>query len=167
MFFLKKNKTLILYGCCLAALVGLLKMVEYRLVITDHGYEIYMGIIALLFTILGIWLANKLGTNKQKQLVIEKEVIVERETIVEKEIFINSNNSFVLNETALANTAISTRELDVLQLMGQGLSNQEIADALFVSVNTVKTHAANLFFKLDVPRRTQAVARAKELSIIP
>jgi ATP/maltotriose-dependent transcriptional regulator MalT len=62
---------------------------------------------------------------------------------------------------------ISKREHEVLELMAKGLSNQEIADNLFVSLNTIKTHSSNLFIKLQVGRRTQAVQKGKELGLIP
>ena len=72
-----------------------------------------------------------------------------------------------MNEKILTETGISKREHEVLELMAKGLTNQEIADKLFVSLNTVKTHTANLFVKLDAKRRTQAIQRAKELQLIP
>ena len=74
---------------------------------------------------------------------------------------------FKLNEPELQRLGISKREYEVLELMAQGLSNQEIADKLFVSLNTIKTHSSNLFVKLDARRRTQAVRQAKELGLLP
>jgi len=74
---------------------------------------------------------------------------------------------FIFNESELQRLGISKRELEVLELISRGLSNQQIADTLFVSLNTIKTHSSNLFLKLDVNRRTQAVQRAKELRLIP
>jgi ATP/maltotriose-dependent transcriptional regulator MalT len=62
---------------------------------------------------------------------------------------------------------LSKREMEVLQLMAHGLSNKEIAERLFVSVSTIKTHANNMFEKMDVARRTQAIDKAKKLGIIP
>ncbi len=61
---------------------------------------------------------------------------------------------------------ISDRELEVLHLIAAGLSNKKIADKLFISLNTVKTHTKNINSKLDVNSRTQAIARAKELGLI-
>ncbi len=161
MFFLKKYRTQLLYALSLGLLFLLLKIAEYKLLIVDHSVEIYAGSIALLFLLLGIWMAGKIL--KPKKLVH----IVEKERIVEKEIYINQLPGFVLNTKALKDSDISGRELEVLQLVAKGLSNQEIASTLFVSINTVKTHMTNLFVKLDVTRRTQAVERAKSLSIIP
>ena len=77
------------------------------------------------------------------------------------------SGEFKVNERILLETGISKREHEVLELMAKGLTNQEIADKLFVSLNTVKTHTANLFVKLDAKRRTQAIQRAKELQLIP
>lgn len=150
--FLNKYRDTILYGISLALLLFLLKWIELRYIIINHAFEIYAGIIALLFTALGIWLALKLNKPKIETKVIEKAVIV---------------NDFNFNETAMAYLGLSKRELDVLQLMAEGLSNQEIAERLFVSLNTIKTHTSNLFEKLDVKRRTQAVEKAKRLSLIP
>jgi ATP/maltotriose-dependent transcriptional regulator MalT len=151
--FLAKNKSTILYGIFLAALLFLLKWLELRFIIINHAFEIYAGAIAVLFTALGIWLALKLS--KPKTILIEKEVFTEKP------------QSFVLNEQELSRLNISKRELEVLQLMSAGLSNQEIAIKLFVSLNTIKTHNARLFEKLEVKRRTQAIETAKRLSLIP
>lgn len=137
----------------LALLLFLLKWLEFRLIIISHAFEIYAGSIAVIFTALGIWLALKL--TKPKTILIEKEVFTQKPEI------------FTLNENALARLNISKRELEVLQLMSTGLSNQEIALKLFVSLNTIKTHNARLFEKLEVKRRTQAIETAKRLHIIP
>jgi len=159
--FLKKYKLPIIYGLSLAMLLVLLKLTEYHWLIIDHSMEIYTGMIALLFTLLGIWVAVKLFRPKKEVTIIEKE------KIVEKEIFVPASVPFIQNQKAIDDAEISAREMDVLQLMANGLSNKEIADNLYVSVNTIKTHITNLFFKLEVTRRTQAVEKAKRLSIIP
>jgi len=139
------KRTVIVYGFSLAALVFVLKYLEYRLIVRDLSIEFYVGLVALFFVTLGIWVGLKL-TRKQVVLI---------------------GPEFTLNEPALQRLGISNRELEVLELMAQGLSNQEIADKLFVTLNTVKTHTSNLFVKLDVTRRTQAVRRGKELRLIP
>lgn len=151
--FLLRNKAIIIYSISLALLLFLLKWLELRFIIFDHSLEIYIGCIAVIFTALGIWLALKLS--KPKTVVVEKEV------------YVTNNRDFVLNEKELDRLDLSKRELEVLQLMAQGLSNQEIAERLFVSLSTVKTHSTNLFEKLDVKRRTQAIEKAKRLSLIP
>lgn len=154
--FLGKNKLIIIYGASLALLLLILKWLEYRFVVVSHSFEIYIGGIALIFMGLGIWLALKLTKPKVETVIVE----------VEKEVFITSNPDFVFNETELEKLGISKRELEVLQLMSAGLSNNEIAEKLFVSLNTVKTHSSKLFEKLDVKRRTQAIEKAKRLNLI-
>ena len=123
--------------------------------IFDHSFEIYAGLIAIIFTALGIWLALKLSKPKVQTIVVEKEV------------YITKNENFSINTSLISQLELSKRELEVLSLMAQGLSNQEIAEKIFVSLSTVKTHNQNLFIKLDVKRRTQAIEKAKRLNLIP
>ena len=147
------KKTILIYGLLLAVLTALLKFIEYKYVIRSFSLEVYLGIIALFFTILGVWAGTKLIAGK----TIIKEV----------EVLIPTHGNFVLNGQGIKKLGISPREYEVLELMSAGLSNQEIADKLFISLNTVKTHSANLYLKLDAKRRTQAIQRAKELQLIP
>ncbi|WP_345954139.1 LuxR C-terminal-related transcriptional regulator [Mucilaginibacter sp. PAMB04168] len=153
--FLNKYRQTLLYGASLAVLLFVLKWLELRLLIIHHSFELYAGGIALLFTGLGIWLALKLARPKVETMVVEKEIYVSPAT------------PFVLNQNALNELNLSRRELDVLELMAGGLSNQEIAERLFVSLNTIKTHSARVFEKLEVKRRTQAVEKARRISLIP
>ncbi len=139
------TRTVLIYGFVLAALVALLKYIEYRYFIRDFSLEFYVGLVAVLFTGLGIWVGPRLM--RRKVMVIGPD--------------------FVLNTAAIERLGISKREHEVLELMARGLSNQEIAEKMFVSVNTVKTHLSNLFLKLEVNRRTQAVQKGKELRLIP
>jgi ATP/maltotriose-dependent transcriptional regulator MalT len=141
-----------LYGLFLAILVTLLKRLEYRYYLRDLKVEFYMGLVAILFTALGVWMGLKL-TRKKKMESGEKNSLPEVPT--------QAYRREQLNELS-----ISEREFEVLELIAVGHSNQEIADLLFISLNTVKTHSSNLFHKLDVKRRTQAVQKAKELGII-
>ncbi len=150
-----KNKIVIGYGVSMAALLFLLKWLELRFVIYDHALEVYIGAIALIFTLLGVWLALKLATPKIKTVIIEKNV------------YPDSSLGFTINEKELAAIGLSKREMEVLSLMAEGLSNDEIARRLFLSLNTVKTHSSRLFEKLEVSRRTQAVEKAKRLRLIP
>lgn len=157
--FFQKYKHTLLYGLSLAAILVLLQVLEYRFIIIDHSFEIYIAGIALIFTALGIWLALKLVKPK-----IEKEI---QTVVVEKNVYIAEDRSDMgINETERIKLGLSTREMEVLQLMADGLSNQEIADRLYVSLNTVKTHSSKLFEKMDVKRRTQAIEKAKRLQII-
>lgn len=151
--FVRKNKTVLVYGVAMAGLLILLKALELRFVIYDHAFEAYVGAIAVLFTGLGIWLASRLSRPKLHTVVVERTV--------------PAAGPFVLDETELERLGISRRELEVLGGMAEGLSNQQIADKLFVSLNTIKTHSSRLFEKLDVQRRTQAVDKAKRIGIIP
>lgn len=151
---LKQNKEIILYGAALALLLFLLKWLELKLIILDHSLEIYIGAIALIFTLLGIWLARKLSTPRTMST---------NETLAAAPLIPDHSS----NQEAIEKMGISRRELEVLQAMSEGLSNQEIADRLFVSLNTIKTHSSRLFEKLDVKRRTQAVEKAKRLQLIP
>lgn len=153
--FLQFHKATIFYSICLALLLFLLKWLELRFIIFDYSLEIYIGAIAFIFTALGIWLALKLSKPKIETVVVKKEVYISR------------NENFVLNKSLVTKLELSNRELEILGLMAEGNSNQEIANRLFVSLSTVKTHNQNLFEKLDVKRRTQAVEKAKKVNLIP
>lgn len=158
MTFLKKiylrSRHLILYGSLLAILVFVLKWLQWKFLILDNSLDIYIGLIAVFFTALGIWMATQLVKPK-----IEK-------VIVEKEIYLETRPQFGINEAELKKLNLSTREYEVLQLLSRGCSNADIADKLFLSLSTVKTHVSNLFFKMDVKSRTQAIEKAKRLKII-
>jgi DNA-binding CsgD family transcriptional regulator len=147
------KKHILIYGLCGGVLIVLLKMVEYRFLVVQHSIEIYGGLIALLFAVLGIWLGLKLTKTK--------------ETVVVREVMLTAPATFTLNETRLRELGITRRELEILELIAGGLSNREIAAKLFVSENTVKTHSSRLFDKLSAKRRTQAVQLGKELGLIP
>ena len=152
---LLRNKAIIIYSISLAFLLFLLKWLELRFIIFDHSFEIYIGFIAVIFTALGIWLALKLSKPKIETVVVEKEV------------YVNRNENFVLDTSLVAQLELSKRELEILSLLAQGHSNREIAAKLFVSVSTVKTHIQNLFEKLAVKRRIQAIEKARSLNFIP
>ena len=138
-------RTVTLYGLSLAAIIALLKFLEYRFIVRALSLEFYMGILAVGFAALGVWMGMRLTRRKEVLVPV---------------------SNFQFDPARLEKYNISKREYEVLELMAKGLSNQEIADKLFVSLNTVKTHSASLFIKLDVKRRTQAVQRAKELLLI-
>jgi DNA-binding CsgD family transcriptional regulator len=146
-------KTILVYGILGGFLIAVLKLVEYRYLVVEHSLEIYGGIVALLFSALGIWLGLKLTRT--------------HETVVVREVPVPVTGPFARNETRLEQLGITPRELEILEAMAAGLSNREMAERLFVSENTVKTHTARLFDKLSARRRTQAVQRAKEAGLIP
>jgi len=143
-----KYREAICYGLSLAGLLLVLRLLELRFLIFSHSYEIYAAAIAIIFTAFGIWLAVK--------LIHPKTIMIEKERPAH----------FEFDSKACEALGISKRELEVLELMAKGLSNTEIAETLFVSLNTIKTHGARLFDKLEVNRRTQAVEKAKRLRLI-
>jgi DNA-binding CsgD family transcriptional regulator len=149
--FMKKH--ILIYGLCGGVLIVALRLIEYRFLVIEHSIEIYGGLIALMFAALGIWLGLKLTKNK--------------ETLVVKEVLVSQREPFTLNEARMRELGITRRELEILELIARGLSNREIAEKLFVSENTVKTHSSRLFDKLRARRRTQAVQLGKEFGLIP
>jgi DNA-binding CsgD family transcriptional regulator len=151
---LSKYRETLIYAASMAVLLFLFKWLEARFIIYDYRLELFIGAIALVFTFLGIWLALKLVKPKVETRIVEKEIYIEHTPVKE------------INKQEIEKLGISKREMDVLGLMAMGLSNEEIAEKLFVSLNTVKTHSSNIFLKLDVKRRTQAVEKAKRLNII-
>ena len=155
------KKTVLLYGVLGGVLIAALKLVEYRYLVIEHSVEIYGGIVALIFASLGIWLGLKL--TRPRETIIEREVPVP----VEVRVPVPVAGPFRRDETRLEQLGITPRELEILEAIAAGLSTREIAERLFVSENTVKTHTARLFDKLSARRRTQAVQRAKEEGLIP
>jgi DNA-binding CsgD family transcriptional regulator len=146
------KKAVLLYGLCGGLLIAGLRFAEYRFLVVEHSVEIYGGLIALLFASLGIWLGLTL-TRKPE--------------IVVREIPAPAGLPFARNAAKVSELAITPREMEILEHIAGGMSTREIASALFVSENTVKTHASRLFDKLSVKRRTQAVQVAKSLGLIP
>lgn len=152
MRFSRKHLELLGYGLSMAVLLVLLQWLQVKFVVFSYRLDMLIGSIAILFTVLGIWLARSLSQPTIETVIIEKEVAVTPTTEV--------------NRAEIERLGISKRELAVLELMAQGLSNEEIAEKLFVSLNTVKTHSSNIFMKLEVNRRMQAAEKAKRLRII-
>lgn len=149
------HKDIILLAVGLAVLLFLLRWLEVKFLIIDFALEVYIGAIAVLFTALGIWLALKLSYKKPQTIIVEKEI------------YVSKSADFKINELALQKVGLSKREMDVLGLLADGLSNEEVAEKLFISLNTVKTHTSKLFEKMEVKRRTQAVEKGKRLGLIP
>jgi DNA-binding CsgD family transcriptional regulator len=144
-------RDIVLYGLCGGVLIAVLKLTEYRFLVIAHSLEIYGALVAALFAGVGIWLGQTL--TRKKPAVIIKEVV--------------PAEPFVVNEARVKELGITPRELEILGLIAGGLSNREIAERLFVSENTVKTHSSRLFDKLGAKRRTQAVQFGKATALIP
>jgi two-component system, NarL family, response regulator LiaR len=147
------KRHVLMYGLIGGVLIAALKWTEYRFLVVEHSVEIYGGLIAATFAVLGIWLGLKLTGRRQ--------------TIVVKEIPVPAGGPFVADERKREDLRITRRELEILELIAQGLSNREIAAKLFVSENTVKTHSSRVFDKLGARRRTQAVQLGKEFGLLP
>lgn len=149
-----KSRYIILYGFSIAVLILVLKWLQWKFLIVDNSLEIYIGLIAVFFTIFGIWLATQLVKPKVQKVVVEKEV------------FVPQPGEFTINEKELEKLNLTNREYEVLQLLTKGYSNSDIAKKLFLSLSTVKTHVSSLLSKLNVKSRTQAIEKAKRLRII-
>jgi DNA-binding CsgD family transcriptional regulator len=147
------RKHVLLYGLLGGLLIAGLKLVEYRYLVVEYSVEIYGGIVAAVFSAVGIWLGLRL-TKKT-------------ETVIVREVLVPAPVDFVRDQARLEALAITPRELEVLELIAAGLSNKEIAERVFVSENTVKTHLSRVFDKLGARRRTQAVQLGKEFRLIP
>ncbi len=153
------KKIILLYGLLGGVLIAGLKLVEYRFLVVEHSIEIYGGIVALLFSLLGIWLGLRL--TRKRETVVVREVPVEVPVVP-----VRVTEPFAADPARARELGITPRELEILREIAAGLSNREIAARLFVSENTVKTHSSRLFEKLGAKRRTQAVQRAKEAGLI-
>ncbi len=147
------RKEVLIYGLLGGILIAGLRLIEYRWLVVEHSIEIYGGLVAAMFAGLGIWLGLKLTRNKNVVMVQKIEV--------------PAPLMFERDQNKLESLAITPRELEILQLMADGMSNKEIAAHVFVSENTVKTHSSHVFEKLGVKRRTQAVQLARKLRLIP
>ncbi len=135
------KRQILIYGLIGGILITLLKWTEYRFLVVEHSVEIYGGLIAAIFALLGIWLGLKLTATRPAPAPVPAVQPV-------------------------VPTNMTRREVEILELIAQGLSNREIADKLCVSENTVKTHCSRVFEKLGAKRRTQAVQLGKELGLL-
>jgi DNA-binding CsgD family transcriptional regulator len=142
----------LLYGLLGGVLIAGLKFIEYRWLVVQHSVEIYGGLVAAVFAGVGLWLGLELTRRK--------------ETVVVREVLVPAPATFVRDQSRLESLGITPRELEILELIAAGLSTREIAERVFVSENTVKTHTSRVFDKLGVRRRTQAVQHARELRLI-
>ena len=154
MKFFTEHRPILLYGLLLALLVFVLKWLQWKFLIVDNAIDIYVGLIAVFFTALGVWVANQLVKPKVETIIVEKEIILQ------------PSENFLVDESALKNLNLNQREYQVLQLLAKGHSNADIANDLFLSLSTIKTHTSNLYLKMEVKSRTQAITKGKLLRII-
>lgn len=150
----RETRHILLYGLILSGLIFGLKWLQWNFLILDNAIDLYIGMIAVIFTVLGVWIASQSIKPKTETIIVEKEV------------FTPQPKTFSLNEMALKKLALTTREFEVLQLLAKGHSNSTIAEQLFVSISTVKTHVYNLFTKMNVKSRYHAITKAKELDLV-
>jgi DNA-binding CsgD family transcriptional regulator len=136
-------RTIILYALALALGAALLKWLEYRYVARAFSTEIYVALLALGFISLGVWAGRKLTPAP------------------------TAGEGFTRNEAAIRSLGLSPRECEILALLASGQSNKELARTLAISPNTVKTHIARVYEKLEVERRVQAIEKARWLALIP
>jgi NarL family two-component system response regulator LiaR len=149
------KRHVLLYGLVGGILIAALQWTQYRFLIIEHSFEIYGGLIAATFAALGVWLGLRLTKPQQKVVVHEIQVQIP------------AGRPFIADEKKREGLGITRREFEILELIAQGMSNREIAEKLYVSENTVKTHSSRVFDKLGAKRRTQAVQLGKELGLLP
>jgi DNA-binding CsgD family transcriptional regulator len=155
------KRQVLLYGLIGGILITVLKWTEYHFLVIEHSIEIYVGLTAAAFAALGIWLGIRLTGPRQN--VVAKEVPIPAPAAQP----VGQTVQFVPDETKRDVLGITRRELEILELVAQGMSNREIAGKLYVSENTVKTHCSRAFDKLGAKRRTQAVQLGKEFGLLP
>ena len=146
------KRHVLIYGLVGGGLITLLKWSEYRFLVIEHSVEIYGGLIAATFAVLGVWLGLRLTRRRQSIIA---------------EVPLAAGQPFVPDERKRERLGITRREFEILELIAQGMSNREIAAKLYVSENTVKTHCSRAFDKLGAKRRTQAVQLGKEFGLLP
>lgn len=135
-------RTVIVWAAVLTAGAFLLQWLEYQYVARVLSPTVYAGLIGTAFAAAGVWLGWKLSVRPAPA-------------------------PFARNDAAIATLGLTGQELKVLEQLAAAASNKEIGRVLGVSPNTVKTHTSNLYAKLEVGRRTEAVNKARELHILP
>ncbi len=134
-------RLILAYGIALAALAFLIEWLGFNHLVHSWSTEFYITCIAVIFVVLGIWVGNRLTARPRI--------------------------AFARNDAVIASLGISPRECEVLDMLAAGHANKVIARRLEISPNTVKTHIARLYDKLEVASRTQAISKARELEILP
>jgi NarL family two-component system response regulator LiaR len=177
------NRHVLLYGVLGGLLIALLKAVEYRFLVVEYSVEIYGGLIAAIFAGLGVWLGLRItrpappsqpggpeGTHTRSLRSLlrddNRRSLLRDDSTVATIASAPAATAFVRDAAQVETLRVTPRELEILELIAHGLSNREIAETLFVSENTVKTHSSRLFDKLGAKRRTQAVQLGKQHGLI-
>jgi DNA-binding NarL/FixJ family response regulator len=142
----------ILLGLAGGVLIALLKVIEYQHLVLAYPSALYGGLLAVIFSAVGLGMGLRWA--RAREVVVVPEVPP-------------AGGPFVASAEQVGRVGLTPREHEILGLIAEGLSNREIAERLFVSENTVKTHSSRLFAKLEVSRRVQAVRRGRELQLIP
>jgi two-component system, NarL family, response regulator LiaR len=135
-------RTILLWALVLALGAFALQWLEYQFLVRAFSWQVYVGLVGVAFAAGGVWVGFRLAARARPE-------------------------TFERNDAALAALGLTGQEVKVLERLAAGRSNKEIARDLGLSPNTVKTHVANLYGKLEVGRRTQAVGKARELALIP
>jgi two-component system, NarL family, response regulator LiaR len=154
------KRHVLIFGLVGGLLIATLQYTEYRFVVIEHSVELYGALVAILFATFGIWLGLRLTRRREK--IVVREVLAPASGRDAE-----PTSPFAPNIAQQQSLGITDRELEILTLIARGLSNREIANQLFVSENTIKTHCSRAFDKLGAARRTQAVRRCKELGLLP
>lgn len=146
-------KIIFKYGITLASILLLFKWIQWKLIFTSPSIELYIALSSILFLFFGIWISKQLSIfishSKTEDIPNQAET---------HQLYINYNELEKLN--------LTKREYEVLELLSLGYSNAKIADQLFLSISTIKTHVSNILFKLDVKSRTEAMEKVRRLKII-
>lgn len=149
------KQTIISFGLICFAVLVLFQLARFSTLQSDWSIQIWIAAISIIFLFIGVFLSKK----------FQKEKVTEKQVVIEKEVFI-TRDEFIPDLDKAKQLKISKREYEILQLINKGLSNQQIAEMLFLSEHTVKKHISNLFLKLDVERRTEAIRKGKELRLV-
>lgn len=164
------KRTVIVFGAIGGLLVAALRLIEYRFLVVENSLQVYGGLVAAVFAGVGLWLGLTITNRRHDAVGREPPAPVNGPTggaatrdRGERRI---ATRSPFRNAARATELAITPRELEILELIAAGLSNREIAEKLFVSENTVKTHSGRLLDKLGAKRRTQAVQRARDEGLI-
>jgi len=147
------KRTILICGVLGGVLIALLQWSEYQFLVIDHSVEIYAALVAAVFSGLGIWLGVRLTRPRVQP---STEPVAGPAPPV-----------FAPDESRRDDLGITRREMEILELVAAGMTNREIAEKLFVSENTVKTHCSRAFDKLGARRRTQAVQMGKKFGLLP